>query len=95
MTPKMAGALELLKQLKSAGDDVADKITKRITEETMPALLKASEGAHGTIDSMHTVVDDIDEFTNALKNTNGGDPLDTSKTQSGTVVPRSSEVAKQ
>ncbi len=96
MTPKMAGALEALKKLQSAGDDVADKISKRITEVTMPALLNAEKSAHGTIDKMHSVVDDIEEFAGALKSSNGGDPLDGSAKSLDTIVqlpPRSSEVA--
>ena len=92
MTPKLAGALAAIKQLRSVGDDVADRITKRIAEETMPALLKASDSAHKSIDSMNTVVDDIEEFTDALTKTNGGDPLDDSATQSESA-PRSSDVA--
>lgn len=98
MTPKLAGALEALKQLKSKAEDVADGVTKRINTVSMPALLAAEKGAHGAIDTVHTVVDEIDEFTDALKGSNGGDPLDKSETQSGggttaTDQLRSSDVA--
>ncbi len=97
MTPKLAGALAALKQLKSTAEDVADKITKRVNEESMPALLAAEKGAHGSIDAVHTIVDDIDEFTEALKGSNGGGPLDESETQSSsgadTTELRSSDVA--
>jgi hypothetical protein len=94
MTPKMAGALMALKKLKSAAEDEADKITKRVNNEAMPALLEATKGAHGSIDGLKTIVDEVVEFTEALKKTNGADPLDGSETQSGdTASLRSSDVA--
>jgi hypothetical protein len=97
MTPKMAGALEALKKLRSAADDEADRLTKRIANETMPALMKAVDGAHGSVDKLHNVVDDIEEFTHELTKTNGGDPLDDSAEQSNVteLPPRSSEVASR
>lgn len=97
MTPKLAGALAALKQLKSKAEDVADTITKRVTEESMPALLAAEKGAHGSIDAVHSVVDEIDEFTDALKGSNGGGPLDAQDKPSGSGTStdqlRSSDVA--
>jgi hypothetical protein len=93
MTPKMAGALAVLKKLRSDADDVADRITRRVVEETSPALLAAEKGAHGSIDKMHTVIDDIDAFTEALKSSNGGDPLDLQDGQSDVGELRSSDVA--
>lgn len=97
MTPKLAGALDALKQLQSAAEDTADKITKRINTESLPALKRAEAGAHKSIDGVHNVVDDIDEFVNALAGHNGGDPLDSSEPQSQTTdaAPRSSEVAQK
>lgn len=96
MTPKLSGALESLKKLQSFSDDEADKLTRRINDKTMPALVDAFKNAHATVDSTHSVVDEIDKFATDLKTTNGGDPLDYSEKQSEEVVqPRSSEVASR
>jgi hypothetical protein len=92
MTPKMRGALDSLKQLKSYADDEADKLVRRIHDQSMPALNAAFKTAHGTVDGMHSIVDEIDGFAKELMNHNGGDPLPDSSTASD---PRSSEVAKK
>ena len=100
MTPKLSGALESLRQLKSYAEDEAVKLTKRIEQEAKPALIDGFKVAHGAVDGMHRVVDDIVDFANELKTTNGGDPLDSSTVQSGSGAtpdtgPRSSEVAQK
>lgn len=96
MTPKLSGALESLKKLRSYADDEADKLTRRINDATMPALVDAFKTAHATVDSTHSIVDEIDGFTDELKKTNGGDPLAYSEKPSDEVVsPRSSEVASR
>lgn len=97
MTPKLSGALESLKKLRSYADDEADKLTRRINGETMPALVDAFKGAHATVDNTHSVVDEIDAFADELKKTNGGDPLDDSEKPLDDVAahPRSSVVASR
>lgn len=97
MTPKLSGALESLKKLRSYADDEADKLTRRINDKTMPALTDAFKTAHATVDSTHSIVDDIEGFTDELKKTNGGDPLDYSDSHSddNAAHPRSSEVASR
>lgn len=97
MTPKMRGALEALKKMKHHADEQAIKLTNRIEGETMPALLEGFKTAHANVDAMHGVVDDINEFAEELKNSNGGDPLDDSEQLSGAdgSNPRSSEVASK
>jgi hypothetical protein len=88
MTPKMRGALEALKKMKHHADEQADKLTRRIEDETVPALTDGFRAAHANVDAMHGVVDELNEFAAELKNSNGGDPLDNS-------APRSSEVAQR
>lgn len=96
MTPKLSGALEALKKLKSFAEDEGDKLARRCVDAE-PQLVKAFEGAHASVDKLVTGVQDIVDFTDALNKTNGGDPLDESE-KSSTVVampPRSSEVAQR
>jgi hypothetical protein len=95
MTPKMRGALEALKKMKHHADFEAEKLAKRIEGETMPALVDGFKVAHANVDAMHSVVDEIKEFADELKNSNGGDPLDDSEKQSDGGAPRSSEVASK
>lgn len=94
MTPKMRGALEALKKMKHHADFEADKLTKRIEGETMPALAEGFKTAHVNVDSMHSIVDDINDFAKELQNSNGGDPLDGFE-QPSSAPPRSSEVANK
>jgi hypothetical protein len=91
----MRGALESLKKMRHHADEQAKKLSQRIEGETMPALNEGFKTAHASVDAMHGVVDEINEFANELKNTNGGDPLDGSETQSEMHAPRSSEVASK
>ena len=97
MTPKLGGALEALKKLKSFAEDEGEKLTKRIHDEVEPMLVDAFKGAHTTVDALKTGVDDIVNFCEDLKKVgpNGGDPLTKSDEQSGQpeMPPRSSEVA--
>ncbi len=88
MTPKMRGALDALKKMQHHADEQADKLTKRIHGETLPALDEGFKVANANVDAMHDVVDDIHDFANELKTSNGGDPLEVSE-------PRSSEVASK
>ncbi len=96
MTPKLSGALEALKKLKSFAEDKGTELTKRC-EAIEPELIKAFEGAHASVDKVQTGVQDIADFTEALKRTNSGDPLDGSDPQSNVskLPPRSSEVAQR
>lgn len=98
MTPKLGVALEAMKKLRSFAEDEGEKLAKRITEEAMPLLTDTFKGAHAAIDGLHSGVQDIADFCDEVKKhtgSNGGDPLPESDTQSsGTVPPRSSEVAK-
>lgn len=93
MTPKLSGALDSLKKLKSFAEDEGEKLSKRCAE-VEPHLIKAFQGAHASVNKVVDGVDDIVEFTEALKRTNGGDPLDKSEEESNIIShPRSSEVA--
>jgi hypothetical protein len=94
MTPNMRGALESLKKMRHHADEQAKKLTQRIEGETMPALNDGFKVANASVDAMHGVVDEIKDFADELKKSNGGDPLDSgSETQSEEHAPRSSEVA--
>jgi hypothetical protein len=51
MTPKMRGALEALKKMQHHADYEAEKLTKRIEGETMPALVDGFKVAHSNVDA--------------------------------------------
>lgn len=93
MTPKMRGALESLKKMHHHADEQADKLTARIENEVLPKMSEGFKRAHGKIDDLASVVDDMDKFADELLKTNGGDPLDDSEQSS--KPPRSSEVASR
>jgi hypothetical protein len=94
-SPKMRGALEALKKMHHHAEEEAVKLTRRIEGETMPALVEGFKTAHANVDGMHGIVDEIKEFADELKKTNGGDPLEDSEKSYTEVAPRSSDVAKQ
>lgn len=93
MTAKMRGALESLRKLQHHADYEADKLVKRIEGEARPKLDAGFRAAHASVDSMHSAVDDIVNFAEELKNSNGGElgNSDGDSQQS----PRSSEVASK
>lgn len=90
MTPKMQGALDALRQMQHHADTQAEKLTHRIMNETMGKLSEGFKKAHGNVDKMETLADDIDKFADQLGN---GAPLDSSEPLSD--GPRSSEVAQK
>jgi hypothetical protein len=96
MTPKLGSALEALKKLKSFAEDEGEKLSRRITDEAEPMLIKAFKDAHCAIDGLHDGVKDITDFCDELKTvtSNGGGPLDQSPPPStAPVPPRSSDLA--
>lgn len=94
MTPKMRGALESLKKMHHEADYEADKLVKRIEGEALPKLREGFKAAHGHVDQMGQSVDDILDFAEELKNSNGGE-LGNSESgyEEQSPLPRSSEVA--
>ena len=89
-TSNLRGTLESLKKLKSFVDDESLKLDAAIADAVteVPVAFKA---AHDTVSGMRGTVNEISEYLDELKKSNGGGPLDSSTKES----PRSSEVAQK
>lgn len=90
MTANLRGTLESFKKLRSFVDDEAAKLNAAISAATteVPAAFK---DAHATVGTIRSGVKDITDFVAELKQSNGGDPLDSYTDAS----PRSSDVAQR
>ena len=95
MTPKLRGVTEAMRKLKSFAEDEGNKLAAKV-EQIGPDLQVAFKSSHDVVDGLRRDVQEMVEFVEDVKRSNGGDPLDASDEQSNVVAhPRSSEVAQR
>lgn len=92
MTSKLRGALDSLRRFQHDAEYEAERLVKRVETEGRPLLDQGVKAAHASLDGIHGAVNDIIDFAEELRSSNGGE-LGNSGGDSSQSPPRSSEVA--
>ena len=93
MSSKLRGALDSLKKFKHDAEYEADRLVKRVETEGRPLLDQGVKAAHGSLDALHGAVNDIIDFAEELRTSNGGELGNSDSGSEQSSSPRSSEVA--